>query len=147
MLRLLSISAVVVLSLFLLGCGDGGTDVKAERSSPEYAATKFFLAIYEDKSMDEVVKYTTPKMTRVVKGYGSIQGITRNMLNMYFDKVSIEIDKGRNLRESYGDKATITLIFNGTYKGGKVSDMRTVKLVKRSGEWYVEKVNDDPFAR
>lgn len=144
MLKQIAVPLFVVVAIFLQGCGGG---VSSEGGSPETAATEFFYAIYQDKDMDKVVGYATPKMARLLKGYGSIQGITRNMLHMYFDKVEIEVDKGRNLRENYGDKATITLIFSGTYQGGKVSDMRTVKMVKVKGNWLVEKVKDDPFAR
>lgn len=147
MFKRITVPLFVLLVALLQGCGNGEKDVDAEGGTPEHAATKFFYAIYDTKNMDDVVKYTTPKMTRIVKGYGSIQGIARNMLNMRFDDVVIEIDRGRNLRENYGDKATITLIFNGTYQGGKVSDMRTVKMVKEKGRWLIEKVKDDPFAR
>ena len=134
---------------FLTACGsdDSGKSVKAAGSSPEYAATKFFYAIYDDKNMEKVQEYATPKLKRLLKGYGSINGIARNMLNMQFDEVEIAIEKGGNLRQSYGDKATLTLVFTGKLRGNKVTDLRVVKLVKRKGSWLVEKVKDDPYAR
>jgi hypothetical protein len=141
-------SLVVLFAVaFLAACGQSSKEVKAEGSSPEYTATKFFYAIYDEKSMEKAQEYATPKLKRLLKGYGNISGVTRNMLNMYFDEVEIEIEKGGNLRESYGDKATLTLIFNGKHHGNKITDVRVVKLVKRKGTWLVEKVKDDPYAR
>ncbi len=145
MFKRIAITISALLVLLIQGCGGGS--VSGESGSPEQAATEFFYAIYRDQDLDKVASYATPKLARIVKGYGSIQGVTRNMLNMYFDKVEIEVDKGRNLRENYGDKATITLIFTGSHKGGKVADMRTVKMVRIKGEWLVETVKADPFAR
>ena len=139
---------MLITIALLTGCGEGSkADIKEASSTPEFAAQRFFYAIYQDGDMELVQKYSTPKMQRIVKGYGSISGIKRNMLNMQFDTLEIEIEKTGNLRESYGDNATLTLIFNGTYNGSRTADMRVVKLVKRKGDWLVEKVKDDPYAR
>lgn len=148
--NLFNVTAKALILFFVVtlttACG-GGKTIKAEISSPEYAATKFFYAIYDEGSMENVQKYATPKLKRLLKGYGSISGIKRNMLNMQFDEVEVKIEKSGNLRENYGDKATLTLIFSGRYNGNKVNDLRVVKMVKKGGDWLVEKVKHDPYAR
>jgi hypothetical protein len=144
--RILTPFLIVLISL-LSACGGGEAEVKEEGSSPEYAAKKFFYSVYDTKDLKEMQKYASPKMKRIIQGHGSINAVTRNMFNMQFDSVEIEVDKGRNLRETYGEKATIVLIFTGTFQGGKVSDMRTVKLEKRKGNWLVTKLMADPWAR
>ncbi|NQZ10055.1 MAG: hypothetical protein HRT35_23130 [Algicola sp.] len=144
--RILTPFLIVLISL-LSACGGGEKEVKEEGSSPEYAATKFFYSVYDTKDLKEMQKYATPKMKRIIQGHGSINAVTRHMFNMQFDSVEIEVDKGRNLRQTYGETATIVLIFTGTFQGGKVSDMRTVKLVKLKGDWLVAKLMADPWAR
>lgn len=145
----LTITHVIMLITFaiLSACGGDGGEIKDAGNTPEYAAQRFFYAIFIDKDMKLVEQYSTPKLQRLIKGYGSINGIKRNMLNMQFDTVEISIERGGNLRESYGDTATLTLIFDGRYNGNKVSDFRDVKLEKKEGRWLVAKVKDDPYAR
>lgn len=140
---------ILLITITLLSaCGGGsGGDIKDAGNTPEYAAQRFFYAIFIDKDMETVQKYATPKLKRLLKGYGSINGIKRNMLNMNFDTVEISIERTGNLRENYGDTATLTLIFNGMYNGNKVSDFRDVKLEKKGVSWLVAKVKDDPYAR
>ena len=64
------------------------------------------------------------------------------------DEVVIEVDMtNMSLREQYGDKANINLIFTGYFNGKKIDDMRSVKMIRKKGDWYIEKINPDPFAR
>jgi hypothetical protein len=148
-LKRLTTPFLFVIFALLGGCGESSSgSVSAESGSPEHAATMFFYAIYDkDKNLDKVAKYATPKQARIIKSFGTTRAVARNLLNMQFDTVEIEVDKGRNLRESYGKTATITLIFTGMLHGNKKTDLRTVKMVKRNGNWLVEKIKDDPYAR
>lgn len=140
--------ALIAIMLLLGGCGEEGeTTVNEELGSPGYTATKFFYSVYETKDVKTTAKYVTPKLQRIIKSYGTNTGVARHLLNMQFDEVVIEIDRGRNLRETYGDKATIALIFHGKLHGNRKSDTRTVNLVKRKGRWLVSKIKDDPYAR
>ncbi|WP_042145020.1 MULTISPECIES: hypothetical protein [unclassified Pseudoalteromonas] len=133
---------------FLTACSDDGPEVSGDNDSPEYAATVFFYAIYEEKDLKKTMSMATPKLARIIKSYGSTRQFARNLINMQFDTVNIEIDRtSKSIRKRYGDKATITLIFSGTHLGKKVDDMRSVKLINKKGKWFIEKIVDDPYAR
>jgi hypothetical protein len=149
MLKRILTPFIVLLMSVLSACGgsDGEKEVSVESSSPEYTATKFFYAVYGTKGVEETQKYVVPKLQRIIKSYGSNKAVARNLLNMQFDNVEVKVDKGRNLRESYGDKATIALVLTGTFQGDKKIDTRTVKLIKRNGNWFISKIMDDPWAR
>jgi len=136
------------LMVFLTACSDDGPEVSGDNDSPEYAATVFFYAIYEEKDLKKTMSLATPKMARIIKSYGSTRQFARNLINMQFDTVNIEIDRtSKSIRKRYGDKATITLIFSGTLNGNNVDDMRSVKLIQKKGKWFIEKIVDDPYAR
>jgi len=144
----LRIFITAFIMLLLTACSDDGPEVSGDNDSPEYAATVFFYAIYEEKDLKKTMSLATPKLARIIKSYGSTRQFARNLINMQFDTVTIEIDRtSKSIRKRYGDKATITLIFSGTLNGGKVDDMRSVKLISKKGKWFVEKIVDDPYAR
>jgi hypothetical protein len=148
MLKRIVTPTLMFMLLLLTACGEKGeTAVKEDLSTPEYTATKFFYTLYENKDIKATAKYVTPKLARIIKSYGSTKAVTRHLLNMQFDEVIIEIDRGRNLRETYGEKASISLIFRGQFQGNKIADTRTINLVKREGQWLISKIKDDPYAR
>lgn len=145
MIRKILISFFV---FFLSACGDDAPDIKAESDSPEYKATEFFYAILIEEDLNKAVNASLPKYGRVIKSYGSTKQFARNILNMRFDEVEIEVDHGsRSVRKRFGDSAVLNVILHGKHNGNKIADMRQVKLTKVKGVWYIEKVLDDPFAR
>lgn len=145
MLRNLLIPFMLML---LAACGDNAPEIKAESDSPEYKASEFFYAILLEDDLNKAVNASVPKYGRVIKSYGSTKQFARNILNMRFDEVEIEIDHGsRSVRKRFGDSATLNVILHGKHNGNRIADMRQIKLVKLKGVWYVEKVLDDPYAR
>ena len=134
--------------LMLVACGGDSPEIKAENDSPEYKATEFFYAILIEEDLNKAVNASLPKYGRIIKSYGSTRQFTRNILNMRFDEVEIEVDHGsRSVRKRFGDSAVLNVILHGKHNGNKIADMRQVKLTKVKGKWYIEKVLDDPFAR
>lgn len=132
----------------LSGCLEKDNKVKADRSSPEYSATMFFYAVLADKDKDKAKQYSSDKIDRLLDSYGSTSNFSRHLLNMRFDTVTVEVESTSNLREVYsGNSATITMLFTGLLNGNKVDDFRKVKLVKEGGQWLVEEIKADPFAR
>ncbi|RZM80004.1 hypothetical protein [Pseudoalteromonas rubra] len=142
---LLTFSTVILL--MLSGCG-GDDAASGDKNTPGYAATVFFDALYNKKDMELALSRSTPRMGRIMRSYGTPSQFARNLVNMQYDQVTIEVDMtNQSLREQYGNEARINLIFTGMLHGEQVDDMRSVQLVKRKGEWYVDKINADPFAR
>lgn len=134
--------------LFLAACGDDAPEIKAENDSPEYKTTEFFYAILVEEDLNKAVNASLPKYGRIIKSYGSTKQFARNILNMRFDEVEIEVDHGsRSVRKRFGDSAVLNVILHGKHNGNKVADIRKVKLTKVNGTWYIEKVLDDPHSR
>ena len=120
--------------VLLFGCGSEDSP-KGEKNTPGNTATLYFDALYNQKDFDLAMQYATPKMAR-------------NLINMQYDEVVIEVDMtNMSLREQYGDKANINLIFTGYFNGKKIDDMRSVQMIRKKSNWYIEKINPDPFAR
>ena len=129
-------------SVLLLGCGPEDAP-KGEKNTPGVTATLFFDALYNKQDLNLATQYATPKMARIMKSYGTANQFARNLVNMQYDEVVIEVDMtNMSLREQYGDKANINLIFTGYFNGKKIDDMRSVKMIRKKGDWYIEKIND-----
>ena len=139
----------ITLSLFFLtACSEDTPEIKGDNDSPEYKATEFFYAVLLEDDLNKAVKVSVPKYGRILKSYGSTKQFARNVLNMRFDEVTIEVDHGsRSVRKRFGDSAVLNVILHGKHNGNKIADMRKVKLVKIKGKWFIEKVLDDPYAR
>ncbi|AZZ97883.1 hypothetical protein [Pseudoalteromonas sp. R3] len=146
-MKLLLTFSIVIL-LMLSGCGGDDDAARGDKNTPGYAATVFFDALYNKKDMELALSRSTPRMGRIMRSYGTPSQFARNLVNMQYDQVTIEVDMtNQSLREQYGNEARINLIFTGMLHGEQVDDMRSVQLIRRKGEWYVDKINADPFAR
>ena len=137
----------IFFTTLLVGCSDKD-EIDGNSSSPSFAASAFFDALYNHNNIDKATEFATPKLRRVMRSYGTAKQFTLNYINMKFDKVKIEVDMSNtSLREQYGETAKINMIFNGIKDGQKIVDMRSVQLVVKKGKWYVSKINSDPFAK
>jgi len=133
--------------LSLQGCGSEDS-ASGDTNTPGQSATMYFDTLYNGKDLNKAMTMATPKLARIMKSYGTSKQFARNLVNMQYDEVVIEVDMtNMSLREQYGDKANINLIFTGYFNGNKVDDMRSVKMLRKKGKWYVDKINADPFAR
>ena len=138
---------ILLSSSILSGCGSEDAP-KGEKNTPGNVATLYFDALYNQNDLNKAMEYATPKMARIMKSYRTAGQFARNLVNMQYDEVVIEVDMtNMSLREQYGDKANINLIFTGYFNGKKIDDMRSVKMMRKKGNWYIEKINADPFAR
>ena len=139
---------VVLATMILLSACGSEDNVSGDKDTPGYAATMYFDALYNQKDLDAAMKITTPRHARIMRSYGTASQFARNLVNMQYDEVTIEVDMtNQSLREQYGDSAKINLIFTGQLHGEQVDDMRSVSMVRKKGKWYVDKVLADPFAR
>ncbi|BDF94672.1 MULTISPECIES: hypothetical protein [Pseudoalteromonas] len=133
--------------LLVSGCGNDDTP-RGEKNTPGNSAALFFDTLYNEQDLTKASTMATPRMARIMMSYGTSKQFARNLVNLQYDSVVIEVDMtNMSLREQYGETANINLIFTGQFNGNKVDDMRSVKMVRKKGNWYVDKINADPFAR
>ncbi len=145
MTKITTLLLLVLVTLF--GCGSDES-ARGDKSSPGYAATMYFDAIYNKKDFDAAIQLATPKLGRIMRSYGTAKQFARNLVNLQYDSVTIEVDMtNQSLREQYGDDAKVNLVFTGMLRGEQVDDMRSVQMIRKKGKWYVDKINPDPFAR
>ncbi len=142
------ITTLLFLALVILfGCGSDES-TRGDKSNPGFVATMYFDAIYNKKDFDAAIQLATPKMGRIMRSYGTAKQFARNLINLQYDSVKIEVDMtNQSLREQYGDDAKVNLVFTGMLRGEQVDDMRSVQMIRKKGKWYIDKINPDPFAR
>lgn len=114
--------------------------------TPQYTAVQFMQSLYNDPNTDKVMELSTDRLARVLKRYRSNRNIQRNVMNLMFDTVEIT-PKGAGTagRAEFSQEATIHLFFTGYKEGEKMDDIRTIEMVKVSGEWRVDKIQPDRF--
>lgn len=142
------ITVIIFLFIFsLIGCDSEGA-ARGDKNSPGYAATMYFDALYNKNDFEAAIKLATPRLARIMRSYGTAKQFARNLVNLQYDSVTIEVDMtNQSLREQYGDDAKVNLVFTGMLHGEQVDDMRSVQMIRKKGKWYVDKINSDPFAR
>ena len=152
MLRILLILMNVFATFGMAGCSPAeqsegvGKYGMMDAGTPEYAAIQFFDHLYHDSNLEEVLRYSSPKMARLIRSYQTSRNFQRHVVNLSYDKVELVIDSGNNrMRSEFADKATVTVFFTGMLHGDKHEDLRTVNLVKVSGDWKVDEIEADKF--
>ena len=128
------ITTVLFLALVILfGCGSDES-TRGDKSNPGFVATMYFDAIYNKKDFDAAIQLATPKMGRIMRSYGTAKQFARNLINLQYDSVTIEVDMtNQSLREQYGDDAKVNLVFTGMLRGEQVDDMRSVQMIRKKG--------------
>ena len=127
------------------GCGDSA---KPKSASSGETARAYFDALYNQKDLQKASSMATPSMARIMKSYGTAKQFSRNLVNMQYDEVIIEIDRtSMSALEQYKDNAKINLIFIGYLNGNKVDNFRSVEMVRKEEKWYIDKIIADPYAR
>lgn len=143
---------LTIFSIFTLSaCTERNDNIPAfaNPNAPEYRALTFFDAIYNQKDMNLTLKYATKRHKRIIKSYGTTKGYARYVLNMQFDPgVELKIDRTLN-QIQFGDpnKTSVNILFTGHYLGNKTNDLRKVIFEKVDGQWLIEEVGEDPYAR
>lgn len=136
-----------LLLLLLVACKDDTSKVNAQWGTPEYIATEFFQALYNDKDLEKAKKLSTKEYADLMESYGTVRQVGRTLMNMSFDSVEISVNRsGGNLREQYEDVAEITLLLTGPHDGKQVDELRVVEMTKRNSSWVVSSVKVDKFS-
>jgi hypothetical protein len=119
----------------------GGKFGMLDSNVPEFAAIEFFNQIYHTKDLSGAIKYSTPKMQRLLRSYHTNKAVQKHVLNMRFDKVEIQPSTRSAGRNEFAKEAEISLFFEGTLEDDVLKDLRLVSLVKLDNEWKVDKVS------
>lgn len=135
------------LLLLLSACTEDTPKVNAQWGTPEYIATQFFHALYNEKDLEQAKALSTAEYAALMDSYGSVRQVGRTLMNMSFDSVDIRVNRsGGNLREQYEDIAAIDILLTGPHDGKQVDELRTVELVRSGNRWVVKTVQVDKFS-
>lgn len=147
--RVVLMKLYFLLPLFLLlaACSDDSPQVNAQWGTPEYIATEFFHALYNEKDLNKAKQLCTKDYADLMESYGTVRQVGRTLMNMSFDQVDIRVNRsGGNLREQYDNQANITILLTGQHDGKQVDELRVVEMVKDGSRWVVQAVKVDKFA-
>lgn len=142
-----NISFILMFALLLNACDNaparkgGGKFGMLDVGNPEFAAIEFFDQIYHSKNIEGAIKVSTPKMGRLLRSYHTNKGAQKHVLNMRFDKVSIQSKTRSAGRSEFAKKTQMSIFFDGVLHGDISKDMRTVNLVKVDNDWKVDSVS------
>lgn len=140
----------LVLVLFLSACDERkNVPAFANPDAPEYRALRFFDAIYNEKNLGNAQKYATPKLSRIIRSYGTVRGYARYVLNLQIDQgVDLNIDRSLNqVSTGKSDRTFVNILFDGTHNDEPVKEVRKVKFIKVDDEWLIEDIEDDPYMK
>jgi len=119
----------------------GGKFGMLDSGNPEFAAIEFFDHIYHSKGIEGAINVSTPKMERLLRSYHTNKGVQKHVLNMRFDRVTIQPRSRSAGRNEYAKEAQISLFFEGELDGDIFKDMRLVELLKVGNDWKVDEVS------
>ena len=142
--RMISGLFLLCAVLLLSGCekekGVGKYGMMDE-NTPEYTALRFAQSIYDDPDITVALTLSTDRMQRLLQNYRTNRNVQRHVMNLKYDSVEIKPDGGNKIgRTQFSESSTITLFFTGTYNNDKIEDLRTLELIRESGQWRVDQV-------
>lgn len=143
-------SAIFIILLFTLtACEKSNKNLPAfaNPDAPEYRALSFFDAIYNERSISKAQQYTTEKLGRIIRSYGTTRGYARYILDLQIDP-GVELNIDRSLNQVTTDSAnqtSVNILFTGTHNESTVKDVRKVNFIKVKGEWIIDSIEDDPY--
>lgn len=133
--------------LFLLAACNDKPEVNAQWGTPEYIASEFIIALYNDKDLDKAKKLSTKEFAELMESYGTVRQVSRTLVNASFDRVDVRVNRsGGNLREQYENIAQIALLLTGMHGGKQVDELRTVEMIQQNNRWVVNSVLIDKYS-
>jgi hypothetical protein len=145
------ISFILIFAVLFSACDKtppkqgGGKFGMLDSGNPEFAAIEFFDHIYHSKGIEGAINVSTPKMERLLRSYHTNKGVQKHVLNMRFDKVTIQPKTRSAGRNEFAKEAQISLFFEGELDGDILKDMRLVELIKVGNDWKVDLVSLDLY--
>jgi hypothetical protein len=84
---------ILPLLLLLVACSESTPKVNAQWGTPEYIATEFFHALYNDKDLEKAKQLSTEDYAALMESYGSVRQVNRTLMNMSFDSVEVRVNR------------------------------------------------------
>lgn len=140
----IKMSLISGLFFFLQACGQSQSYTK----EPGEVAIEFFDAIYNQQDLKAAADLATPQYSRILKSYYTVESVQKVLFNRRYDSVEIEEDRnlsGISFTKSHTKKTSVTLMFDGTFNGGRFRDLKQVVMQKQRGEWRVDKLKADVY--
>mgnify|MGYP000666338452 CR=1 FL=1 len=138
---------LLLASVLMLGCTEEKPKVNAQWGTPEYNASQFFHALYNDKDLESAKQLSTKEYAALMDSYGTVRQVGRTLINANFDSVEIRVNRsGGNLREQYDNTAVIDILLTGQNDGKQIDELRSVELLEQNGRWLVNTVRVDKFS-
>nr|WP_297349139.1 hypothetical protein [uncultured Glaciecola sp.] len=136
------------ITLTVTACSKPEREINAGRygmmsdETPQYAALVFIMAIYEDENLDSAIKMSTDKFARLLKSYHTNSGVQRHILNLRLSEMTVEpVSGGFEGITEYKKQATVDVKIIGTYNYKKITELKTISMVKESGDWKITGVS------
>lgn len=130
-------------------CDGSKKEIKAGRygmmsdETPQYAALVFIMSIYEEKTLDTALEMSSDSFARLLRSYHTNSGVQRHVLNLRLDDMTVEpVTGGFRGITDYKTEATVDVKIMGTYNYNKVVDLKTISMIKVSGDWKIAGVED-----
>lgn len=143
------LASLLLVVCFLAGCGSDKEVVKAGKygmmgsDTPQYTAVLFMRAIYNESTLDKAINLSTKRYGRILKGYHTNKSVQRQVFSLRLDSMATEPVSGGSLLFSERlEKAEIEMKITGEYNGDKIVELKTLSMVKESGEWKVKGVSN-----
>jgi hypothetical protein len=140
---------VCIIALSISACSKPAKEIKAGRygmmsdETPQYAALVFIMAVYEEKTLDEAVNLSTDKFARLLRSYHTNSGVQRHVLNLRLSEMTVEpVSGGFQGITDFKKEATVDVKITGSYNNKRIIDLKTVLMVRESGDWKISGVED-----
>jgi hypothetical protein len=147
--RICKVILLCLVTLTVTACNKPEREIKAGRygmmsdETPQYAALVFIMVIYEDDNLDSALKMSTDKFARLLKSYHTTSGVQRHILNLRLTQMTVEpVSGGFEGITEYKKEATVDVKIIGTYNHKKITELKTISMVKESGDWKIAGVSN-----
>ena len=126
---------LALLGVSLFSCNE------EEKVKPEESAIKFFDALYNEKDLDKARQYASNNFKKKLAKYKNAKHASRQFFYLSFDKVKIEATlSNTTLRVDFNDNGDLTILFDGSFNGERIKEIRRIKMVQVGDIWLVDKL-------
>ena len=128
---------MLVCVFFLAGC----KPMVERGADADEVAIAFFDRLYNQRDLPAALNLTSENYQAILERYGTINAISRYLLDMNFDSVEVAADRqGIALYRNQKDTARVQVSFSGVHLNQRVETLRDVVLVREGTDWRVTKV-------